>query len=160
MVKVFFDTEFTHLHFNIENDMKLISAGFVTENGSEFYCELIDNYQKSDCSHFVIEAVLPHLNSAKYGLHTVKAACNLKEWIEAFNEPVCMASDSPNYDWPLIMDLLLGHKCWPNNLGGKVLNVGNYLTHQRIENYFTHQPMAIRHHALWDARALAEANKE
>ena len=65
---VYFDTEFTSLDFSLTFEMKLISAGFVAENGQEFYFELLDNYQKSDCSGFVIDNVLPHLNNGKHGL--------------------------------------------------------------------------------------------
>lgn len=156
---VYFDTEFTSLDFGLVFDMKLISAGFVAEDGKEFYFELMDNYQKSDCSGFVLEAVLPHLNSAKHGLLSVQAASKLKAWVEAFGEPVYMACDAPNYDWPLVMDFLKENKCWPENLDRLPLNVGGYLSHERVEKYFEYQPMAIRHHSLWDARALAAAAK-
>jgi hypothetical protein len=158
-VKVYVDKEFTSLDFGLVFDMKLISAGFVAEDGQEFYFELIDNYQRSDCSDFVLEAVLPHLNSARHGLPSAQAAFKLKTWLEVFDETVYMASDAPNYDWPLIKDFLLENKCWPENLDGKPLSVGGYLTHERIEKYFEYQPLAIRHHALWDARALAAAMK-
>ena len=156
---VYFDTEFTSLDFGLVFDMKLISAGFVAENGEEFYFELLDNYQKSDCSGFVLEAILPHLNYGKHGLLSVQAASKLKTWVEAFGESVYMACDAPNYDWPLVKDFLIENKCWPENLDGVTLNVGSYFLHDRIGQYFEYQPMAIRHHSLWDARALATAAK-
>jgi len=102
---------------------------------------------------------LPHLNNGKHGLLSVQAASKLKSWVEAFGEPVYMACDAPNYDWPLVMDFLKENKCWPENLDGLPLNVGGYLSHERVEKYFEYQPMAIRHHSLWDARALAAAAK-
>jgi len=33
------------------------------------------------------------------------------------------------------------------------------MVEDKIEHYFEYQPLAIRHHALWDARALASAFK-
>jgi len=158
-MNIYIDTEFTSLDFGLVFDMKLISAGFVAENGQEFYFELIDNYQKSDCSNFVLEAVLPHLNNTNYGLPSTHAAFKLKSWIQGFGIPVYMANDAPNYDWPLVKDFLLENKCWPENLDGKPLSVGGYLKHERVEKYFEYQPLAFRHHALWDARALAAAMK-
>lgn len=157
--KIYFDTEFTFLGFTIDQEPKLISAGFVAEDGQELYLELIENYQQNECSLFVRNAVLPHLNPGKFGKQANKAAFILKGWIEAFNVPVQLASDNPNYDWPLVMDLLLEHECWPRNLDGKAHHAGNYLIQERIERYFEYQPMAIRHHALWDARALYQACK-
>lgn len=55
---IFFDCEFTERGI----DPKLISIGLISEDGArEFYAELSDNYQLSDCSAFVHEAALPHL---------------------------------------------------------------------------------------------------
>ncbi|MBC7751148.1 MAG: hypothetical protein H7Z73_05435 [Candidatus Saccharibacteria bacterium] len=143
----------------MNSESKLISAGFKAENDQEFYFELTDNYQKSDCSYFVLENVLPHLKSDKYCLQSAQAAFKLKSWIEAFGEPVQLACDAPTYDGPLIVLLMDQHKCWPENLDRKILDVGNYLISERIERYFEVNDFAIRHHALWDARALAAAAK-
>ncbi len=157
-MKVYFDTEFTDL-LGIETDIKLISAGFVTERGQELYFELTDNYEIKECSNFVHEAVLPHLDEAKYGVKIAVAAKQLKNWLQNLGEPVQLASDAPSYDFPLIYELLVKHDNWPESLNKKPLNVNNYSTAGRIENYFEYQPLAIRHHALWDARALAAAAK-
>ena len=157
MKRIYFDTEFTFLEFTLDHAPKLISAGFVAEDGQEFYVELIDHYQLNECSHFVRQAVVPHLNGTRFGKKENEAALVLKDWIEMFEAPVQLASDNPNYDWPLVKDLLLAHACWPKNLDGKAHHAGNYLIQERIERYFEYQPMAIRHHALWDARALFQA---
>lgn len=157
-MKVYFDTEFTGL-LGIVSDIKLISAGFVTEFGQELYFELTDHYEIKECSSFVHETVLPHLNNAIYGLKTAQAAKNLNQWLQNLGEPVKLASDAPGYDFALIEHLLLKHHCWPECLNKKPLNVGGYIIADRIEKYFEYQPLAIRHHALWDARALARAVK-
>ena len=44
---VYFDTEFTDLT-DASGPIRLISAGFLAENGSEFYFELNDNYTKKE----------------------------------------------------------------------------------------------------------------
>lgn len=57
---IYFDTEFT----DFVVDPALISIGFVSVNGKEFYAELNDTYREDECSDFVIENVLPvHLSS-------------------------------------------------------------------------------------------------
>lgn len=154
-ITVYFDTEFTDL-VAIEYDIRLISAGFVAPDGREFYFELSDNYKEDECSLFVVEGVLPHLDIGKHGMTCAQAAAKLSAWLEAFGEPVRLATDAPGYDWPLIAELLEDHS-WPANLERKPFNVNVGNVEQEIENYFTYQPMAIRHHALWDARALAHA---
>jgi hypothetical protein len=57
MSRIFFDTEFTGLRA----DAALISIGLVDETGSEFYAELSDTYQTTECSDFCREQVLLHL---------------------------------------------------------------------------------------------------
>lgn len=154
-MRIYLDTEFTDL-VGIVVPIRLISAGFVAKNGQEFYFELTDNYQPLDCNDFVREAVLPFLDTAKHGMMRAQAASRLRCWLEAFGEPVQLASDAPGYDCPLIAGLFEEYG-WPANLSQNphTVNAGN--VQQEINNYFTCQPMAIRHHALWDARALAYA---
>lgn len=158
MIKIYFDTEFTDL-VGIETDIKLISAGFVASDGRELYFELVDHYHLDDCSAFVHESVLPLLDAAKYGMPARQAAQTMKAWIESFVGPVGLVSDAPAFDWPLIRDLFDQHRCWSSNLAGTPLHVNAGNLQQGIENFFQYQPIAIRHHALWDARALAHAAK-
>lgn len=158
---IYFDTEFTNLYGD-EGPIKLISAGFVFFDGREFYFELTDNFELSDCSYFSEDIVLPNLNIGKHGMSSADAAIKLKEWIESFDyDDLALASDAPQYDFTLIQELLERHDCWPINLSkdGVDLKVTfkNVQIDSRVDDYFTFHPMAIRHHALWDARALAKA---
>lgn len=158
---IYFDCEFTNLYGD-EGPIKLISAGFVTFDGHEFYFELTDNFQLSDCSYFTEDIVLPNLNIGKHGMSSADAAINLKAWIEGLGfDNLALASDAPNYDFALIQYLLQKHDCWPSNLIKDAVDVVETYKHididTRIDEYFTYQPLAIRHHALWDARALAKA---
>lgn len=154
-MKIFIDTEFTS--FGLNFDIKLISAGFVAEDRSEFYFELTDNFDEGECSSFVCETVLPHLNAEKHGMCKAEAWLRLKVWIQDFKEPVEFCSDAPDYDWGLLYDFFEEFG-WATNLVRKPINANSHEIQQGIENYFEYQPMAIRHHALWDARALANAN--
>jgi hypothetical protein len=154
---IYFDCEFTDLN-NELGEIYLISAGFVAENGLELYFELTDNYKRLDCSNFVLENVLPHLDSKKHGCTRTQAVERLTEWLENFGETVYLATDAPKYDWQLIKNLLVDHKEWPNNLKGEPVAINADLTSLAYDQYFEFQPLAIPHHALWDARALCYAS--
>lgn len=96
---IFFDTEMTDLCA----DRKLISIGFVSEDGKrEFYAELSDTYQLSDCSDFVREAVLPNLQGGDALMTMRDLSMRLVEWLLAFDERVQFATDSFEWDWPWI----------------------------------------------------------
>jgi len=155
---IYLDCEFTDL-IGVVSDIKLISAGFVAESGNELYFELPGNYDASECNTFVHEAVLPYLDAAKHGLPAADAAQRLKDWIESFGEPVTLATDAPGYDFALVAELLKDHGIWPSNLTNIPQHVDAGSVQQSIEDYFDYQPIAVRHHALWDARALASARK-
>jgi hypothetical protein len=159
-MKVFFDTEFSTLD-GFLTPIKLVSAGFVAENGEEFYAEFKNNFEFGECSSFVHEAVLPHLNFEKHGMQNSEFRLKFKGWIQSFKEPVELYSDSISYDFELLLDLYDDeHKHnWPTNLASKAVSVNSRESQQGIEIYFECQPMAIRHHALWDARALAASVK-
>ncbi|MHC8304871.1 hypothetical protein [Pseudomonas sp. PB3P13] len=68
-MKLFLDCEFTRLN----RDTKLISLALVSEAGAEFYVELTDTYQVADCSHFVIQNLLPQLDHPLYRMSLVEA---------------------------------------------------------------------------------------
>ena len=154
-MKIYFDAEFTDL-LGIVCDIKLISLGFVAEDGREFYAEFTDNYLLGECSSFVHEAVLPHLDNIKYGMSVSEFRLKFMAWIQSFVEPVELYSDAVGYDFGLLSDLYADHLAnWPSNLLRKPVSANSHEVQQGIETYFQYQPLATRHHALWDARALA-----
>lgn len=155
---VYLDTEFSDL-VDTFGPIKLISAGFVAENGQELYFELTDNYEEIDCSEFVIENVLPHLNHSKYGMTSKEAARQLSEFILSFGEPIILGSDAPDFDFNILAVFMRDQGFKVSEFRARELDLRNKLVNERYENYFDYQPMSIRHHALWDARALAEAAK-
>ncbi len=116
LMLIFFDTEFTELGI----DPKLISIGLISEDGThDFYAELSDTYQPADCAAFVHEAVLPHLQGGDALMTINELTLRLGNWIEDFEQPVQLATDSLSWDWPWIQELFYLPGTWPKNLDGK-----------------------------------------
>lgn len=161
-MEVFFDTEFTTLDSQA-SPPGLISIGCVATNGHEFYAELSDTWQINNCSQFVVDSVLPLLEGGECLMTQKQCASSLKEWFEELANPyITLRSDAPDYDWPLISELLEPNNCWPNNLNRECQGVSfqSPIQQQRFEsalNTYWKSHQSHRHHALIDARGLAKA---
>lgn len=145
---VFFDTEFTELGI----DPRLISIGLISEDEREFYAELSDTYQIKDCSAFVQKAVLPYLEGGEALMPMHELTLRLGSWLEAFEQPVKLATDSISWDWPWIQEIFYEPGTWPANLDGKP----EILKQEPDSNLAIEQAYAgglRRHHALDDAKA-------
>lgn len=112
---IFFDTEFTDLHW----EAKLISIGLVAEDGRTFYAELSDTYQHKDCGDFAREVVFPLLEGGDVHMSWRELSLRLGNWIESFEQPVRLATDSLAWDWPWIEKLFKIPETWPESLHGK-----------------------------------------
>lgn len=151
---IFFDTEFTEIGI----DPRLISIGLVSEDGSRvFYAELSDSYQPKDCSAFVQEAVLPHLEGGEARMTMDELTLRLDKWIESFEQPVQLATDSLSWDWPWIQEIFHYLEAWPQNLDGKPASlyeiIDSPFLERNVEQIFQrHEPRLRRHHALDDAK--------
>lgn len=161
-VSVFFDTEFTKFR-TINDEPKLISIGLVAEDGREFYAELLDTWDISDCSQFVISVVLELLDNKEY-IKEADLAVKLKEWIESLGEgEVVLRCDAPAYDWPFVADLFNFYG-WPANLRRKCGTM-YFEDDRQIHRYqsalssFWKDNQSRMHHALVDARAMRFAWK-
>lgn len=153
-MKIFFDTEF----HDLVKAPKLISIGFVSEDARTFYAELSSTYEVADCSEWVQENVLPLLEGGEALMSRQQLKGRLRDWLEAFGEPVTLVTDSLAWDWPRIQELFPSAKYWPANLEQHpiLLNM-NYLNdlekfEQGVEEAFA-TGMLRRHHALDDAKA-------
>lgn len=111
-MKIFIDTEFT----NFDN-MKLISIGLISENNQTFYRES-RNYILNDCSDFVIEHIIPLLNSYKdktfVKQETQDIAKEMLNWLTEINPQEEIIEIVADYkgDWKLFNQLLdlVSHK--------------------------------------------------
>ena len=146
---VFFDTEFTELGV----DPRLISIGMIAEDGKTFYAELTDTYTQADCSHFAVEAVLPHLEGGKVHMTMLELTLQLSHWLKAFKQPVVLVCDSLAWDWMWIQEIFYPTETWPTNLDGKpkIIKCDNAIFNKAVEAHFNKG--LRRHHALDDAKA-------
>lgn len=146
---IYFDTEFTELGI----DPRLISIGFVSEDGTRtFYAELSDTYGPSDCSDFVREAVLPHLEGGAARMDMHELTLRLGNWLESFSQPVQLATDSFSWDWPWIQEIFDLSGTWPENVESRPLILSQSLAFNlAVENAYANG--LRRHHALDDAKA-------
>ena len=150
-MNVFFDTEFTELGV----DPKLISIGLVSEDGNRtFYAELDDTYELSDTSDFVRLAVLPLLEGGNKRMSMARLAIRLRHWVEGFEQPVMLVTDSLAWDWPWIHEIFCDR--WPENLTRRPLLLKDS-TLVNYESFVDATEEAFktlrRHHALDDAQA-------
>ncbi len=159
--QIFFDTEFSNFE-TMTREPKLISVGCVTADGREFYAELSDTYQSSDCSDFVLETVLPLLTGGEARMSEVQAADRLKRYIVGIGKEAQLMSDAPHYDWPLVK-YLFDFYGWPENLIRKCGHVyfEHALTQRRYERMLAEywvQHHERMHNALVDARSMQWAS--
>lgn len=162
-MRIFYDTEFTDL----SAEAQLLSAGFVTELGQEFYIEF-DGVGKHECSDFVLDVVYPMLRAPGVLVATpLMAAQRIVDWLAEQSGEVVLVSDS-SWDSALLGELF--HRLRSSSLAPanpRPLTIRfqyvshrdsiaekTYLTEQ--ERYFLDHP-GVRHHALHDARAIARA---
>lgn len=153
-MKVFLDCEFTQLNA----DAKLISLALVAEDGREYYVELSDSYDLSDCSDFVKEHVLPQLDPARYACNKADAQAKLLAFISGLHSNIQIMSDAPEFDWEFFCELMFVDGRWPVNVSNRPLNLHNWyreLESQEVEIEIPEVP----HHALLDAMILASLYK-
>lgn len=145
MLRLFFDTEFTDF-----KDCDLISIGIVSELGHEFYGENAE-FSRDWCNDFVKETVLPLLDKKE----SMKAYWDLKTdlqiWlsnlIDEHGDLECIFDFSG--DWYLLGELLVDYPR-KNQIIGRKMNLD-----AGVELFFmSDERNRMRHHALWDARAL------
>jgi len=142
-VRYFLDTEFTDF-----KDTQLISLAIVGENGDEFYGELTD-FEKSACSDFVREIVLPQLGQFPHRIMSrALLRSELLAWLHGVPlkpKPILCFDYSGDID--LVCDLIGG----PLPRGWKHENIYLRVSEERMAEYFAQH--GGEHHALHDTRA-------
>lgn len=155
-MKIFLDCEFTQLN----QASKLISLALVSESGKEFYVELTDTYSVEDCSDFVIQNVLPQLDHTRYGQSLVEARAGLRRFLSEFDEKLEVCSDAPHWDWGFFCDLACAdHQPWPVQVVSQPTNLTSLFNQVNAEAIEQVELSDLPHHALLDARMLAELFK-
>ncbi len=150
---IFFDCEF----HDLVKTPKLISIGLVSEDSREFYAELSDTYEVSDCSEFTCDTVLPLLEGGEALKSLRELRGRLHDWLTSIGEPVTLATDSLAWDWPRIHELFPAPKDWPVNVAVRpLLLTMNYMNDYDKFEMVVDAAFADglrRHHALDDAKA-------
>lgn len=155
-LKIFLDCEFTQLN----HDSKLISLALVSESGEEFYVELTDTYVVEDCSDFVIQRVLPQLDPRRYGQSLIEAKLSLRRFLEGFDGELEVCSDEPNWDWDFFCYLVdVKEQPWPVHVMNQPTNLISLFSQVNAEVLEHVELCDPPHHALLDARVLAELFK-
>ncbi|AME28768.1 3'-5' exoribonuclease [Burkholderia sp. PAMC 26561] len=147
MMLLFLDTEYTGYG---PSAPKLISLALVAEDGQrEFYVELTDTWQISDCTDFVRSKVVPLLGGSGHRL--VEARAKLHAWLSGAPRAVQAACDSGT-DFGFLMNLL-GTARVPN-LMKKYFDlrplIDSTVYHSKVVAAYHSDPR--EHHALVDAR--------
>ncbi len=143
--------EFTQLN----RDTKLISLALVSEAGHEFYVELSDTYLVGDCSDFVILNVLRQLNLAAHGQTLVEAQSSLLAFLSDLEGPLEVCSDAPEWDWDFFCQLAYINHRWPGNVANRATNLILLFRHLEADDIGDLVLPELTHHALLDARLLA-----
>ncbi|WP_073637356.1 3'-5' exoribonuclease [Pseudomonas kairouanensis] len=151
-MKLFLDCEFTQLN----RDTKLISLALVSEAGHEYYVELTDTYLVGDCSDFVIQNVLPQLNLPEHGQPLVEAQISLLAFLSYLEGPLEICSDAPDWDWDLFCLLAYVNHRWPANVANRPTNLILLFRHLEADDIGSVTLPELPHHALLDARLLAD----
>ena len=151
-MKLFLDCEFTQLN----RDTKLISLALVSEASHEYYVELTDTYLVADCSDFVIQNVLPQLDMPAWGQPLAEAQVSLLAFLSNLEGPLEICSDAPDWDWDLFCQLVYVNHRWPANVANRPTNLILLFRHLEADDIGNATLPELPHHALLDARLLAD----
>jgi hypothetical protein len=153
---LFFDCEFTDL----SNSASLISAGFITQSGDQFYAELSD-YEKDACNDFVKAMVLPLLSLPP--ISTADFFSSLTDWLSTLGVDFLFIADS-DWDRKMLTKTFasVGRNIpegWhfqktPDNFTNGTQRT---LFNDEMAAFFLRHPDQKPHHALSDARAIRNA---
>jgi len=171
MTKLFFDTEFTGLH----QDTMLISVGFVSEYGKEFYAEFND-FDSKQINSWLRKNILDNLfflgsfedmESMKdknwYKGNTKQIHEKLVHWLNQFDN-VEIWSDALSYDW-VLFNQLFGHAFnIPDNVYYIPFDIATLFKikgidpdidrEEFVKDYMDGLGKETKHNALWDAKII------
>lgn len=153
---IFFDCEFTDLR----DSALLISAGFITQSGHQFYAELYD-YDQSSCNDFVKTIVLPLLSLPS--ISTADFVSSLTDWLGNLDGDFLFIADSEWDQKILTRTFASVGKTIPGNWrfqktpGNFTNGTQRSLFNDEMAAFFLRHPDEKPHHTLADARAIRNA---
>lgn len=149
-MRIFIDTEFTDF-INCE----LISLDMVSENGEELYFEV--PYEKSICSEFVHEAVIPLLDQyPELKCSKDELKLQILKWLQIVRTThgikfeICFDYQT---DWDLFVDIFDGEI--PQFIQPRLIS--QEISELLLYEFWKHNHDLREHRALHDARANAYA---
>lgn len=155
--RFFLDTEF--LESGPAYPLHLISLGLVCENGAEYYAESSE-FPSNLAGPWVREHVFPHLTWKEANPNRTIAVEVLR-----FVTGCCEMPSKPefwgyfsDYDWVLFCQLFGSMIMLPTGWPMLCYDLRQWLDHKELYN--VRQPDNDRHHALNDARWIAETYKK
>lgn len=134
----------------------MISLALVSEVGHEYYVELTDTYATQDCSDFVIRNVLPQLDLSLHGQTLSEAQASLLAFLSDFEGPLEICSDAPDWDWDFFCQLAYVNHRWPAHVTNRATNLILLFRHLEADDIGNVMLPELPHHALLDARLLAD----
>lgn len=153
---LFFDCEFTDLSASAS----LISAGFVTRSGEQFYAELSD-YDEKNCNNFVKARVLPLLSLPQ--ISTADFLSSLTDWLGNVGESFLFIADS-DWDQKILSKTFVSvgksipdSWCFQKTPDNFTNGMQRSLFNDERAAFFLRHPEQKAHHALTDARAIRNA---
>ena len=153
-MRIFFDTEFSGLN----SDPRLLSIGFVADNGNELYIELIEGWTVEKCSSWVQEHVLPLLGDGER-LSRQEAARRIWSWLTSCEKESVVTGET-DWDTTLLANLLAENGITRDSYRLEKLNYHSRsqakLFEEAKQRCFTSDGLPP-HHALTDARAFCRA---
>ncbi|MGH8389936.1 MAG: hypothetical protein ACRESJ_31415 [Pseudomonas sp.] len=121
---------------------------------------MTDTYSVEDCSDFVIQNVLPQLDRLRYGQSLFVARTALRRFLSGVDEELEVCSDAPRWDWVFFCDLAcVDHQPWPVQVMNQPTNLTTLFNQLNAEALQQADLFDLPHHALLDARMLAELFK-
>jgi hypothetical protein len=143
---IFFDTKCTS---EGRYDAKLISIGFVTEDGKHtFYREIEDTFKPSDCDSSVFGSVVRKLVGGRACAPLPEVTLLTRYWIESLDCTSQLACAAPDFDWLWIERLFHEPGNWPTNLANSYcrLPLANPVFWELFEDFNCENPRP--HNAL------------
>lgn len=153
---ILFDCEFTDL----SDSASLISAGFISQSGDQFYVELSD-YDQESCSDFVKTSVLPLISNPSTRM--TDFISSLTDWVSNFGDEILLIADS-DWDQKILTKTFASTNIalpenWqfqkaPDNF---INGMQRRMFYEELGAYFLRHPDLKPHHALTDAFAIRNA---